>query len=631
MLLQKNAIMMGRLKYFILFLCCCAVSVVYIINDSVFRIDLSAVGTYRHVGRLLYKPAAKVDPENACNRPPMKIDDPVMMSYYTKLPPPVCEGEENWVYVDNGTLRFSKSVVKKYGNFTCDFYNLVRVHEYDVTWGSSYVNVQEGYRIPSDFFKVRCKADGNHTYDGIHAGVAYTHDRATRPEVDLSQGLGGLSIAIMGYDSMSRLSWLLRLPKTREYFMSLGAIELESHNVVGDGTTAVMFPMLTGKAEWELPQCGKNVKGANPLDNFPFLWHEFKKAGYLTSWSNGLSGAFNWRMLGFSQQPTDFYTRQFFYAIDPSRSFQRECIGSERTIQVWLKYFRDIFVMYRNRRKFLFHFFAELSHNDNNKITKIDDDLKESVQFLHDNGYLDNTLFILMGDHGARYGKLRSTWQGKMEERLPYFSFLFPKWFEEKYPKAIQNLRTNTRRLTTPFDIHETLKDFLRFDGTGVGNVSNRGISLFKEIPSERTCEHAQISSHWCACLAWQNASSKDPDVKKALRFVLDTINNFTSGFREDCAELSIENVTTAFKLKSRKSNSEAGTDMLTLYQLTLFTAPGHGHFEVTVTFDKKQNKMATSEKEISRINKYGDDPECILGKNNQIKPYCYCNDKIKR
>ncbi|XP_059150959.1 uncharacterized protein LOC131937493 [Physella acuta] len=627
---MPRSFVFSRLKFFTFAVFSCAIAVIYVINHGTQITVFSVHQTYNQTNKALrLTPPENLAPKQACIHPPIKMDDPVMMSYYKKFPPPVCKGEENWVYVDNGTLRFSKSVVEKYGNFTCDFYNLVRIHEREVTWGSVYVNISEGYRIPTDFFKVICKSEDRHRYEGIHAGVAYTHDRANRPEVELTEGLGGVSVVLLGHDSLSRLSWMRHLPQTREYFLSLGAIELESHNIVGDGTTAVMFPMLTGRFERELPECGLNEKGAIPLDDFPFLWHDFKRAGYLTSWAEGLSGAFTWRMLGFSQQPTDFFTRPFFYSLKQGREFNAPCIGSQRTHQVWMNYFRDIFLMYRNKRKFLVHFFSEMSHWDNNLITRIDGELKDYLQFLHDGGYLNNTLLILLSDHGARYGDMRSTWQGKVEERLPYFSFLFPKWFEEKYPKAIQNLRTNTHRLTTPFDIHETLKDFLRFGGTEVGNVSNRGISLFKEIPLDRTCEHAQIEPHWCACLAWQNVSSADPFVQNVTKFAVGYINSLTSAFRSECAELNIENVTESLILKSRKellkhSKYKNSNDM-TLFQLTFFTTPGHGHFEVTVTYDNVRDTMAISEREISRINKYGNDAACIYNKNNDIRPYCYC------
>lgn len=94
---------------------------------------------------------------------------------------------------------------------------------------------------------------------------------------------------------------------------------------------------------------------------------------------------------------------------------------------------------------------------------------------------------------------------------------LMPRSFQEKYPNEMKNLRLNSRKLTTPFDIHETLKHILNFDtdsdsgGGGRRKPSSpsstspppRGISLLKHISANRSCEDAQIEAHWCSCLNW--------------------------------------------------------------------------------------------------------------------------------
>ncbi|CAL1534434.1 unnamed protein product [Lymnaea stagnalis] len=585
-----------------------------------------------------------------CIHPQLDVNDSVMLNFIVMYSRENCEFKENWVFIQNGTLQFSETVLKNYSHFTCDYYPIERIGDYNVTWGDPTLNIPSGFQITSDSFRIRCRVSGVDSYDGLHSGVAYTRERAERVEAPLEKGFQGLSIAILGYDSMSRMSWLRRLPKTRKYFHDeLGAIELESHNIVGDGTTAVLFPMLTGKFEWELPESRRNFPGAITLDTFPFLWHAMKKAGYLTSWANAApnSAPLNYRMMGFLEPPTDFYTRPFYLALqNHTVAYPKYCIGSQSFSQVWLNYFRDIFVMYRNKRKFLFHFLVDMSHDDNNLITKMDDDTRDLIKFLNEEDYLNNTLLILMGDHGARYSAVRSTWSGKLEERLPYFSFLFPKWFQDKYPEAINNLRTNTKRLTTPFDINETFKDFLNFNGTGRGSLFNRGISLFKEIPLERRCEHAGIAPHWCACLAWRKVSVHETGASHALQTTLHTLNKFTAAYRLYCALLYVANVTAVTKLETRKevlkfSKTDADGGIykidfedehqsgVALYQLTFHTMPGGGHFEATVTHDVSKKSFTVSEKEISRINKYGNDPACILDKNRQIRQYCYCKKNL--
>ncbi|RNA09368.1 hypothetical protein BpHYR1_003542 [Brachionus plicatilis] len=81
-----------------------------------------------------------------------------------------------------------------------------------------------------------------------------------------------------------------------------------------------------------------------------------------------------------------------------------------------------------------------------------------------------------------------------------------PRSFQEQYPEQMKNLRLNSRKLTTPFDIYETFKDLLNFENIERPHKKPpRGISLFRHIPSNRSCEDAQIEAHWCSCLNWKN------------------------------------------------------------------------------------------------------------------------------
>ena len=63
--------------------------------------------------------------------------------------------------------------------------------------------------------------------------------------------------------------------------------------------------------------------------------------------------------------------------------------------------------------------------------------------------------------------------QGKLEERNPFVSIRLPPSFEKDYPTAAHNLRTNSRRLTSPFDIHATFLDILNYTTVLHGNLSH--------------------------------------------------------------------------------------------------------------------------------------------------------------
>lgn len=170
------------------------------------------------------------------------------------------------------------------------------------------------------------------------------------------------------------------------------------------------------------------------------------------------------------------------------------------------------------------------------------------------------------------FTEVRETPQGKYEERLPYFSIIVPKTFKAKFPKAWSNLQTNSGRLTTPFDIHETISSLLNFNGGGMGNLKNRGISLFDEVskwnsfligtvqlfdfhwlaashfflfqvPLLRSCQDSHIEPHWCTCLNWGRVSQDDPIVVKAADALVAFLNNLTRPHRSHCLELKLEEI----------------------------------------------------------------------------------------
>jgi len=82
---------------------------------------------------------------------------------------------------------------------------------------------------------------------------------------------------------------------------------------------------------------------------------------------------------------------------------------------------------------------------------------------------------------------------------LPFLAVRVPAWFTERYPHAAASLRLNADRLTTPFDLHETLLDVVDMERRR-GNATAgrpRGYSLFQDIPHDRMCADAGIEPHW--------------------------------------------------------------------------------------------------------------------------------------
>lgn len=55
-----------------------------------------------------------------------------------------------------------------------------------------------------------------------------------------------LNVLMFGFDSLSRMTFMRKLPKSYEKLKSLDAIVLEGYNILGDGTPQAIIPLLTG-------------------------------------------------------------------------------------------------------------------------------------------------------------------------------------------------------------------------------------------------------------------------------------------------------------------------------------------------------------------------------------------------
>ena len=614
-----------------------------------------------------------------CQHPVLHPLEPSVIQFYSKHPPVNCSSAmKDWVYVTNGTFHISPRARLRHGEITCEYAAILRDGDFAVRYSPPVNPTQDGQPIQTDFFKVSCRSESGAKYEKIHSAVAWNpavherlrsyaaetrHTRAARiAEQSGKAGASGyalpsgeslsLSVFMLGFDSLSRMAWMRYLPRTRRYFLQdLGGVELEGYNIVGDGTPSALLPILTGRMEEELPEARRGFAGATTVDKHPWIWRDFSRRGYVTAWSEDSQNiaAFHYRMLGFKDPPTDHYTRPFFLAAE--REYSRHlplCWGSSPRHVAFMHWFRDLFDMYESHPKFFFGFHSEMSHGDNNVIQALDGDLVAFLKDLEAKGYLNSTLLILMSDHGARFGYIRATAQGKLEERMPYFSFRFPPWFHRQYPDIIKNMEINVNRLTTPFDIYETFLDILHYTGSGKANTSRRGVSLFSEITEERTCSDAEVTPHWCACLEWQTVNRSDARVVAAVQEAIAKLNHFTQSQRRKCAELTLSKITQSSRYVCTNEDNKAqrkiekywnqyhkksegrfdGTACNAgseYYQVSFITKPGEGHFEVICYRDVSSGSFKVSEQEISRIDRYGSQPACIASSMPHLRPYCYC------
>lgn len=211
---------------------------------------------------------------------------------------------------------------------------------------------------------------------------------------------------------------------------------------------------------------------------------------------------FTYRMRGMSNKTCHHYMRPYQLSVwnrvsgNYNSGKDDLCIGSVKRHRKSLDVMTDFIETYKDNSKnhlAIMHY-IENSHDGNQRAQQIDGDL---VEFLRTNWRKDNfknTAIFLYSDHGVRFGKERNAPQGYLEERQPFFSIYLPPEYRNANPGKMKSLKKNAQQLTSPFDIHETIRDVTCLASKRL----KRAMSVLGEIPIERTCAQMGISLHYC-------------------------------------------------------------------------------------------------------------------------------------
>ncbi|XP_026317956.1 uncharacterized protein LOC113228787 isoform X2 [Hyposmocoma kahamanoa] len=461
-----------------------------------------------------------------------------------------------------------------------------------------------------------------------------------------------LNVLFFGFDSTARNGFIRKMPESYKYLKDdLNATFLTGYNIVGDGTPASLFPILTGKTELELPEARKSM-GNNFIDHTNFIFHRVKQDGYRTAYfeNHPSTGTFQYRFNGFAKQPADHYLRVYCLEVDKmwkKRNHTKFCVGDTPQYKLIMNITEQFFKL--DAKKFCFTFIGDICHDDFNQITSAD---KDFVNFLHkfkEDGLLQNTLLFVFGDHGPRYLNTRATYQGKLEERLPLMGIVLPEKLLAVRPDVKAALQSNIDVLTTPHDVYATVLDAIgmteHWNPFKVkGADLPRGMTLFEPIPRNRSCSEAAVEAHWCTCHRWTTIPPSDPMYRRAADALVNHINSLTESIRAQCAPRALTNVSyVSQRAPNKRMLAFAGTrdadgymgkfrdddwDKKTaIYQLQLDVSPGTGTYEASITYIKADDKFVVNTRDISRINAYRDQPSCISDRFPHLNKYCYCNN----
>ncbi|KAI8433809.1 hypothetical protein MSG28_015775 [Choristoneura fumiferana] len=433
------------------------------------------------------------DKSSGCDPPPLDPFAAEVLQFSRDLPKVVCEGTD-WVQCYLHECRVIKEILLAKKDVFCIYKDILYVDDFTTKLGPPKKVYGSGiYKLEaSDHVKVACTS-----YEGLVPSRWFGYKAGFRPlprppatptlqpppAPRLRPPSDPFNVLIVVFDSTSHGGFVRRMPKSYDLLTrELKAVVMNKYNILGDGTTAALFPLLTGKTPLEHKEYRKMLS-KEFIDEKILLFHVASTLGYRTAYFENMPwiGTFQTRFNGFERQPAHHYLRaMLMLETEGGRKWWhgvkgRYCIGDTPQYAMMFNLTRQFYDL--DGLHFSFTFIGDISHDDFNMITTADDELVDLLRSFQDRG---DTMLMVMGDHGTRYNSIReTTFQGKLEELLPFMAIRLPPELVRNRPDALTALVDNANALTTPFDIHTTLLDVM-----GAGEMKNSTLCRVRKLTS---------------------------------------------------------------------------------------------------------------------------------------------------
>ncbi|XP_070140999.1 uncharacterized protein [Drosophila kikkawai] len=525
-------------------------------------------------------------------------------------------------------------------NLHCCYMAVQRVNEMEVNYTTCH-NFKGSTELPNSVedIIVKCNTGGKQIYINGHATIPVkdaVQQRLQEAKTDKRQASRRPpSVLMLGIDSISRVNLIRAMPKTAQYLYDNEWFELAGYNKVDDNTFPNIMALATGynlhNAQHE---CSPYVVGG--LDKCNFIWKQYKEHGYVTAYAEDAVkiNTFNYLKKGFEHPPADYYLRPYLSAAEKLLDHTVvngliHCLGYETAAEHVYDYALEFTRRYLNETYFGFFWTNTHSHSDISQTSSMDEYMAEYLRKLVRQGTMDNSVVVFFSDHGLRFGPTRATWSGHLEERLPAIFIWLPHHLRQSHPEFVRSLHLNRNRLTTPYDLHLTMKHILslsgRTDMASLGPAPDcpQCQSLLRPVSPLRSCADVGIEDHWCTCWAYDTVSSTSRETRMLGKRVVSYLNTYVAEFRNGtyaklCAKLTLQSIRSAFRAHPNALDPEG----FHTYRLIFVTSPNKAWYEATVRHNQTDDSVTVTGS-VSRLNVYSGESECM--KDFAAKKYCYC------
>jgi hypothetical protein len=231
-----------------------------------------------------------------------------------------------------------------------------------------------------------------------------------------------------------------------------------------------------------------------------------------------------------------------------------------------------------------------------------------------------------MGDHGNRFGKVRQTNVGEIEDNNPFLFMSVPKNLRRN-DTLIDNLRENSKELITHYDIYATMVEIANPSNPRIPDPLIKGSSLFHSLPQPRTCDRLRIPFEYCICRSSKTRLPQNNEIAiPAAKLMVEQMNADLNKYPETamlCSTLILDE-----KARIYVDRFDERGDVK-IFKVTYSILPSNGKFWGMLSQDvnDKNGTLKILSDKFPRLNAYG--PQAHCASQALFASYCFCKDLL--
>lgn len=248
-----------------------------------------------------------------------------------------------------------------------------------------------------------------------------------------------------------------------------------------------------------------------------YILYDYKANGFITGQPSNVCERENWDLEMAFQPFLNFtnYDHEFnpffcdplfsdpdapYHIFKGAYSITRKCMYGKDAGAHQVEYAKQFMETYKDQPKFFRMIFSDAHEGTQEVVKYLDDHILNFLEFLKTNNHLDESLLIVISDHGDTMPGPYAILQPDdlyIELLLPTLIYVIPKNIPDYYDMH-NNLKANEHVMVTSYDFNAGLRYSFNKDTL----QTEKGVNLFKSVVKEydRSCEFFRIHSYNCLC-----------------------------------------------------------------------------------------------------------------------------------